>query len=281
MQEYTAYSLHTKRLFHSYIYDSKGENELNHFMWILILLLVACSNESVSFPKGFENASGYTLLAEGLQKHEAGEFELALEFFDAAYFQFSQQNIQDQMAETLTARSLTLRRQNKLPEAKKALEKAVELTRDTGGVVLPLYNLAKVQEEMSDVSAVETYRQALEAMELYQPAPHYREAVVNDMKLHLALAELFFERDTSGDAEERALAAIEALLGDEKLDAFGKMVWVSGGYLGLSRYYRERDAQKAWFYFDQAEEIITTYPSQDVLRRQDREALRQTLPPRS
>lgn len=229
--------------------------------------------------QGFETYSAQSLLAEGLARHEQGKFDEALDFFELAYQRFADSQNTAKMAEVLSAKSLTLRRLDRLEEAQADLETAVELTQGTEGVVLPLYNLAKVQEQIGDSTAVETYQRALAAMRQYQPAPHYRAAVLNDMEVHLGVSQLLFEQDP-GDAEERVLLAIEALLEDEELDAFGKMVWASGGYLGLARHYLESDPAQAWEYFDLAEEIIFAYPDQTVLRRQDLEDLRAEMPAR-
>lgn len=249
-------------------------------LFVLVLMLCACSAQSVSYPEGYENAPAQTLLAEGLARHEQGNFEEALEFFDAAYLLFERQNDKAKMAETLSARSLTLRRLSRLEEALADLQNAVEMTEGTGGVVLPLYNLAKVKEAMGDPACVETYQRALDAMLEFQPSPIFRPAVVNDMQLHLAVAKLLFNQDSDGTAEVSALAAIGAILNDEELDSFAKMVWSSGGYMGLAEYYIPLDAEKAWYYFDRAEEIIFAYPDATVLRRQDIEALRGEMPPR-
>lgn len=258
----------------------RGEFALKYGFFALLLLLVACSSQAPTYPVGFENASGQTLLAEGLARHEVGKFEEALVFFDAAYSRFSEVDNKEKMAETLSAKSLTLRRLGRFEEAVTILEQAVDLTEGTGGVVLPLYNLAKTQEALGSPNCVETYRSALAALEEYQPYPHYRPAVVNDMVIHIAVAELSFDMDANGDAEQRILNAIDALIADEELDDFGRMVWVSGGYIGLTRYYIPINPTQAWSYFDQAEEIVYAYPDTATLRRQDIEALRAEMPPR-
>lgn len=245
---------------------------------LLFLLLCGCATQ-LSFPAGFENASGQTLLAEGLSRHEQGNFAEALEFFDAAYRMFERQNDKYMMAEVLSARSLTLRRLDRLEEALIDLQNAVKMTEGKGGVVLPLYNLAKVQQEIGSSDCVETYRQALDAMNEYRPAPHYRQAVIHDMQIHLSLARLEFGMD-DGTSEGSVIAAISALMQDPELDPFGRMVWVSGGYIGLTRYYISIDSAKAWRYFNQAEAIVYEYPDQTVLRRQDIDALRAEMPPK-
>lgn len=248
---------------------------MKRFLFLLLLLLGACS--SYQYPLGFENAGGQTLLIEGLRLHEAGDFEQALIFFDASYQRFSDDDNEEKMAEVLSAKSLTLRRLNRLQEAEQSLQSAVELTSGTGGVFLPRYNLAKVQEQMENSACVETYGLALSELEEHQPYPHYREAVLNDVRLHLAVAQLLFNQD-DGTAEQRANEAVHALIEDEELDAFGKMVWVSGGYIGLTRHFIGLDNTKAWMYFTLAEQIVYAYPDETVLRRRDIEDLRSEMP---
>jgi tetratricopeptide (TPR) repeat protein len=252
---------------------------LKYLIFVVLLLLTACSNQLYSYPDGYENASGQNLLIEGLRLHEAGDFEQAIVFFDAAYHRFEEEGNEAKMAESLSAKSLTLRRFSRLEEAEESLQSAVQLTEGTGGVFLPRYNLAKVQEQMGSAGCIETYRIALSELEEFRPSPHYRDAVINDVRLHLAVAELMFNQD-DGTAEQRAVEAINAIVEDEQLDAFGKMVWASGGYIGLSRYYIQIDAETAWSYFDLAEEIVFDYPDPQVLRRQDIETLRAEMPPR-
>lgn len=248
------------------------------FVLLVLFLLSSCTSQNPAL-QGFENAPGQTLLAEGLQRHESGKFDEAVVFFDAAYQKFAKDDNKDKMAETLSAKSLTLRRLNRLDEAITDLGKAVQITDGTGGVVLPLYNLAKTQEAAGKPESVQTYQRALDAMETYRP-PHYRPADVNDMKIHLAVAELHFKKDVKGDAEQRILVAVDALIKDDQLDGFAKMVWTSGGYMGLARYYISSDAEKAWGYFDQAEKIINSYTGNKALRLQDIEALRAEMPKR-
>lgn len=252
---------------------------MKYLFLVLLLVLCACGTQQVSIPKGFENSSGQALLIEGLRLHEQGDFSQAITFFDAAYFRFSENKDNEKMAETLSAKTLTLRRLNRLDEAVKVLEEAVKLTDGTGGVVLPLYNLAKTQQEMKNPACEQTYEKALASMLLYKPVPHFRDAVLNDMRLHLAVAQLLFKKD-DGAAEQRALNAIEALKNDSQLDDFGKMVWVSGGLMGLTQYYIPLNPVQAWAYFDQAEKVIYSYPDEKALRRVDIENLRKEMPAR-
>lgn len=251
----------------------------NFFYVVLIIVLTVCSSSTAALiPGKYDHMSAQDLLEEGLGLHEAGKSSESLVFFNLAYKKFSQQGNIEKAAETIAAKSLPLRRLNRLEEATEALQKAVELTKDTGATVLPLYNLAKVQQELSQPVAVETYQQALEAMIEYKPVPHYREAVLNDMRLHIAIAQLIFDRNP-GDAEEQALLAIEALRNDPELDGFGRDVWMSGGYLGLAEYFSQIDTAKAWAYFDQAECIVIANEAL-TLRRDDLENLRKDMPPR-
>lgn len=229
-------------------------------------------------PEQKSHKSGQQHLEQGLALHEQGEYEEALSHFNFAYRIFRESDQTEKVAEVLSACTLTLRRLEKLEEAVEALKEAVNLTEGTGGSIIPLYNLAKVQQQMEDSDSVDTFQHAIDAMVEHRPAS-YSPASLADMELHLANAQLQFSKD-SGDAEARALSAIEALKNDEQLDDFHKMVWISGGYLRLAGYYSDKNPAQAWEYFDLAEKLIFDYPDEKVLRRQDLEVLREKMPER-
>jgi hypothetical protein len=229
------------------------------------------------------NTTGQSLLEQSLKHHEAGHFEKSLQLFDATYEKFKVENNPTKMAEALCLKTLTFLRLDKLLEAKEALQLTINLTKETPGVVLPLYNLAKVEDQMGEQNCINTYKSAITAAKKHKPRPHYRPAFLNDMQIHLGIAQLRFDTNPQ-DAESNIVKAVQALLANEALAAFEKMVWSSGGYLGLARYYNKIDSKKAWIYFDLAEKLIIGYPKQsnhELLRIADLEKLRTQISPRS
>jgi tetratricopeptide (TPR) repeat protein len=206
--------------------------------------------------------------------HDAREQEQdllkSLQLFDEAIIQYSEDKDLSGLAECLGDRSYTfkhlfLKTNDKSylllarAEQQAALEIA-ETLNDPRSLTLPLYSLAKIQDELEDYSiAVKNYKKALDTIitdggDLDSNSPaHNRPAFKADMEAHLATAEY-----KSGD--ESALARLkniaEVMEEAEELDEYAKAVWLSGVYLNLVDILKDKDQNEAKTYLEKAKKII-------------------------
>lgn len=155
---------------------------------------------------------------------------------------------------------------------------------DETAVAIPLFNLAKVQEDLGDLeSAVATYQEAVLAPlpQEFLAAP----GVSADMHRHFTLALLAFTTEQGiADAEDERtlLSAVDAQR--EELaampDGYEKFVWTSGLEIGLARYWAPKDREKATAYATTAQNILVahvgTYPKLATRQLQLDKFLRET-----
>lgn len=199
---------------------------------------------------------------------EDGFFLKSLQLIDEATILYSAEKDQVGFAEIQGSRFLTLRH---LAEqtgdisymilAKHAAMSAAELADHSGNdfsIALPYFNLAKAEESLSDFPrAIEHYKKAINAQENTPHKNHARPAVLNDMKLHLAVCEYENGRKESlSDAEE----AIKLLEEDRNEGDYTRDVWASGGHLKIAALLRSENREKATHYLQKAKEIIDANP---------------------
>ncbi|TSC63918.1 MAG: Uncharacterized protein G01um101493_291, partial [Microgenomates group bacterium Gr01-1014_93] len=181
------------------------------------------------------------------------------------------------LSELLAERSLVLRHLSDETGDKNFLEIAlaemiasVKIARQSSNpeaLALPLFNLAKIQEDLEqNHEAVENYREALTNLENNPPTPHgIRPAMVADFKVHLAICE-YKQSLRSGDLKagdklalelaEQALAELESA----EEQKYEKDVWVSGGHMRIANILKQDDPEKAKEHLQKAKEIIDDNP---------------------
>lgn len=173
------------------------------------------------------------------EARERGDFLTALIHTDEAMVFYQEAGDGLGFAEILASRFLTLRHLadktgdiNYQILAKFTVMASVEIARklgDPSALVLPMFNLAKVQEDLGEFAeAVGSYRETVQ-MAGNLPERHNRGGVVADMRVHLATCE-YKMGDKSG--LERALAALDGLEKSDEPD-YNKHVWLSGGHMRI------------------------------------------------
>lgn len=206
---------------------------------------------------------------------EKGEFLEALKYTDEALMKYQEEDDLRGMAEVVASRFLTLRHifektgeKAFLILAKQTARAGVEIAEMSGesqALVMPLFNLAKAEEELGEIEeAIIDYQKAVGHMEKSAPVEHDRPAVLADMKVHLAVAQL---TDGDDEAEERAREGIEQILQSEEL-AYNRDVWTSGGYMGLAKALKNKNEARAKEYLVLAKEIIDRNPELKLRAKQ-------------
>ncbi len=161
--------------------------------------------------------------------------------------------------------SLAYRRLHNLEEAKKAAEESVKIAKENnlkGDLARPLFNLAKVQEELGEISkAVVTYKESIGIFQQDNPKLHNRSGVLADMKIHLAVCEY---KNGDRTALDRILQAINELdNSDEKtVSKYNFDVWMSGAYMNLAEILKDKK------YLMKAKEIIDANPELKIRKEQ-------------
>lgn len=194
------------------------------------------------------------LHSQAEQAREQGRFLDALKFTDEALILYQEENNLPGVAEIFASRSITLRHlfdktgeKAYLVLAKHEMMAAVEINPG----VMPLYNLAKVEEVLGEISnAIEDYKKTVSEFEKNPPLEHNRPGVLLDIKIHLAIAEL---RNGNKDAEGRTVSLLDELANTDE-PRYNKDVWVSGGYMKLAEITMDKD------YLRKAKEIIDANP---------------------
>lgn len=217
---------------------------------------------------------GRKLHAQAAQAREKGEFLESLDFNDQALLTYDADNDALGFAEGIACRSITLRVYANLHNSKRILTlvkfemlAAVAIAReseDKQALILPLYNLAQVQEDLSEIhDAVKTYKESLDIISslanLSSPSQ------IANMKVHMAVCEY-----KAGDkaALERALHVLQQLEEANEQNKYNKDVWISGGYMRLANALRADNISQAKEYLQKAKEIIGANPELIVRKQQ-------------
>jgi tetratricopeptide (TPR) repeat protein len=188
------------------------------------------------------------------QAREQGRFLDALKLTDEALVLYQEENNLSGVAEIFASRSITLRHlfdksgeKAYLVLAKHEMMAAVEISPG----VMPLYNLAKVEETLGELlEAIENYKKAISEFLKNPPPQHNRPGVLLDIKINLAIAEF---RNGDNQAETRIVDLLNELEKTEE-PKYNKDVWVSGGYMKLAEITKNKD------YLQKAKEIIDANP---------------------
>jgi tetratricopeptide (TPR) repeat protein len=204
---------------------------------------------------------------------EKGLFLEALKFTDEALVAYQEEKDALGFAEVQASRFLTFRHlfektgyEGYLMLAKFSAMVSVEIAEKSNNpkaLAMPLYNLAKVQEDLKQFpEAIATYNKTIDSFTSNPPDQHNRPGVLADMKIHLHVCRYKF-------GEKEALADIISAISElEATDEpkFNKDVWMSGGYMRLAELLKEEDLSKAKEYLEKAKAIIDANPEL-VLRK--------------
>jgi hypothetical protein len=207
-------------------------------------------------------SKGRQLHALAEHAREAGDFLGALKFTDEAMIAYQEAGDFLGFAEILASRFLTLRHLaektgdvNYQVLAKFTVMASVEIAKKLGdpkALILPMFNLAKVQEDLGEfVGAVRSYQETVQ-MASNLPERHNRPGVVADMRIHLATCE-YKAGDKSG--LERALVALDNLEKSDEPD-YNKHVWLSGGHMRIAEMIYGENQPLAVEHLRRAKEII-------------------------
>lgn len=157
-----------------------------------------------------------------------------------------------------------------LIHAKHDMRASVEIARESKvptALALPLFELAKVQESLGELSeAALTFR---EAVNNPLPEDHDRGAVRANFRVHLATAE--YKAAESGEDKQAALQRAEEALHElERTDEnrYEKDVWISGGYMRIATMLRTDEPERALQALHKAREIIDANPELEIRRNQ-------------
>ena len=209
-----------------------------------------------------------TIHQQSEQARENGDFEKALELADRAEKAYESESDQTGVAEVYASRSITYRLNGDLTKAKEVATKGVEIAKASGKketLAIPLFNLAKVQEELGEVNeAVNSYKQAFDNITQNPPKEHNRPATIADMKLRLAIAQY-----KTGDmsALVRAQGALADLESAEE-DKYNKDVWLAGAHMHMAEMLKENDIDSAREHLERAKEIINANPDLKIRKEQ-------------
>lgn len=213
---------------------------------------------------------------------EKGDFTEALEFTDRATVTYQRSGDLLGMAEVQSSRFLIFRHlfeQTGDPSfmvlATHSAQSSVEIARQSGdeqATVIPLFNLGKAQEAAGNISnAVSSYEEAVRVMETNPPVEHNRTAVLQDMKVHLAVAQY---KNGDKSALQRAEEATKTLEASDNPDNYEKDVWTSGAYMKMGEILRTDDPERSKQYFGRAREIIDANPNLTLRKAQLERVLR-------
>lgn len=209
------------------------------------------------------------------EAREGGDTLKSLELADQATVAYQEAGDVVGLAEVLSSRAISLRHlsqktggKNYLILAKHTALAAVEIARASGqkeALAIPLYNLAKVQEELEEFSdSVASYKEAVENIINNPPETHNRPSVIADIEMRLAICEY---KNGDKSALARAESALSQLEQAEE-EKYRKDVWVSGGHMHLAEVLSTDDPQKAKEHLQKAKEIIEANPDLKIRSEQ-------------
>jgi tetratricopeptide (TPR) repeat protein len=221
------------------------------------------------------NSKGRELHEKAAQARELGNILEALHLSDDALSAYDESNDVLGFAEALADRSITLRNHARdtnskrfLILAKHEVMAAIEIaqqSKDLTALTLPIYNYAKVQEELEEIpQAVASYKEAISHMEQTPPENHNQQAILLDMKIRLFIAEI---KNGNTTVEQEIQNLIDQLVADESLDQFTKDVWTSGAYMRLAEVYKS-NPNIFERYISRAQEIAKNNPRLTVRQNQ-------------
>ncbi len=215
------------------------------------------------------------ILTQAEEVREGGDALKSLELADQAMVAFQEAGDVVGLAQVLGSRTISLRHlfqktgdKNYLILAKHTAMAAVEIARGSGqkeALAIPLYNLAKTQEELGELAdAVANYKEAVENITNNPPETHNRPSVVADIKMRLAICEY---KNGDKSALQRAEDALSQLEASEE-EKYKKDVWVSGGHMHLAEALKSDNPVKAKEHLQKAKAIIEANPDLKIRSEQ-------------
>lgn len=218
---------------------------------------------------------GRKLHGQAAHAREDGDHLKALQILDEAMLAYQKDEDILGLAEVIADRSIVLRHlygetgdKNFLLEAKGEMEASVEIAKASGNkeaLALPLFNLAKVQEDLGELqAAIQTYTEAAQNMESNPPTNHNRPAVLADMKVHLSTCEY---RAGDKDALMRAEQALSEIEASDEVK-YNKDVWMSGAHMRIADMLREDNPEKAKEHLQNAKDTIDANPDLKLRKTQ-------------
>lgn len=213
-------------------------------------------------------SEGRRIHALAEQARENGLFLDALKHTDEAMIAYQARGDRLGFAEVLSSRFLTLRHLYEqtgerpfLITAKHTVMASVDIAKESGdnkALAVPLFNLAKAQETLGELSdATATYREAVVNLTNNPSEHHSNPAVLADFKVHLTTCEYKTGDKTALPKAESALRELEGASG---VDDYTKDVWVSGGYMRIADMLRVDDPEKGRTVLRKAKDIIDANP---------------------
>lgn len=204
-------------------------------------------------------SEGRKLHGQAAKARENGDHLKALQLEDEAMLAYQKDGDILGFAEIIADRSIVLRHladetgdKNFLLVAKGEMEASVEIARNSGkqdALSIPLYNLAKVEEELDQYTeSINHYQEAIST----QTNP----IVIADMKVHLATCEYKNGDKSALYKAEQALSELQAS-NEEKYD---KDVWTSSAHMRIADMLREDNPEKAKEHLQKAKKIIDANP---------------------
>lgn len=194
------------------------------------------------------------------QARENGNFVEALKLTDEAIIAYQKEGDLLGAAEIQSSRSLIFRHlyeetqdENYLIVAKHASLAGVEIAQKSANktaLAIPLFNLAKIQEQLNEPAACNTYQEALDNLTNNPPEEHNRAGVVADFKIHLYAC-----LGNVGEVEK----SIEELEASDETK-YNKDVWLSGAHMKIAKILQTNDPEKAKEHLQKAKEIIDANP---------------------
>lgn len=232
------------------------------------------------------NEKARDLHEKSLLARESGDFVQSLTLNDQAIFAYDVEDDNLGFAEGIANRSITIRDRAQLEEgrrdrllilAKHEMKAAVEIAEkspDAQAIILPLFELGKVQGSLGEYKdAAQSFKKSLETYQQNTSSGNVRQAQLADMKVHLAVAEYKSGDDTALQRLEEAVTELEMA---EEADEFSKDVWLSGGYMRLAEANKEANQKKAEACLSKAKEVIDNNPKL-ILRREQWEKLAKSI----
>lgn len=199
-----------------------------------------------------------------MDAQERGDFLKALELEDKAMLQYQEDKDNLGFAEIQAMRFLTLRHLYKktgqrgyLLLAKHAIESGVDIAGESGlkeALAIPLFNLAKLYEEMGQLkAAVAVYKKAVDNI-LHNPdKAHDRKTVKLDFQIHLCVAEYKLGKKSALVKAEKLIQELENTPEDPDYE---KKVWISTAHMGIADMLQKDNPAKSKEHLKAAKQII-------------------------
>lgn len=231
------------------------------------------------------NSSARQILKQANEAREIeSNFLKSLGLTDQALIAFQKENDLLGLAESQASRAIVFKLLYRKTEdlnflllAESTATAGVNIAKGSGNkeaLVLPLFELAKIKDELGNFSdAIPLYQEAVGNMTNNPPIEHNRPAVLNDMKVHLSTTQY---KIGDKSALNRVLEALSNLEKEPDISKYNQDVWVSGGYMRLAEILKIDDPEKSRQYLHQAKVIIDNNPELKI-RLSQWEKLAQTI----